>query len=534
MPIYYENLRPVKHYKELNDGVIRIDPWSPSEGGTYDDPVVTRDDANVYFLYRDGTGRPWIEIYECQGCPVKYLTSDDFDNPSRWGIPGFGGDRLTYIWSGDGGPIQGAWRPNEEGEEPVGRVESHVEQSPPLEETTPLFGPQEPPTPEPHHDPWDQPREGHWDPVGLRWVYDEPTMKSAGILDDGHTGPRGEMRLAADQESSAADHQTDLDDLAGPLRRGHGDPAALDTSLQWVDENPTTVEGTAGGHKADLGDEVAGPLRSGHWDPAALRFVYDEPTMRSAGILNDESEDTQVPVDEGGAGRGVDPSSPSAEGEGGAAGIGVPYQDYIPFYPMVQDPATGEWRNAEPGEVSGPEGSGSTTPGSPHMLSNLFDPSAPGPTLDSDLFNPNAPGPTLDPALFDHNAPGPTLDPSLLDPTAPGPTLNPALLDSTAPGPTIDHALLDPGAPGATIDPSLLDSNWPGPTLDPNQLDPSAPGPTLDPAQLEHGIAHPGASHTEPTGVTDHPGFTDPSLTEVGHHESSTPAHDLDDPSALG
>src|SRR5919202_5237196 len=118
---FYENLRPVKHYKELNDGVIRIDPWSPTEGGTYDDPVVTRDDANVYYLYRDGTGRPWIEIYDGSG-GAKYLTSVDFDNPSRWGIPGFGGDRLAYIWGVDGGPIHGVLRPNEKGAKPVGLV----------------------------------------------------------------------------------------------------------------------------------------------------------------------------------------------------------------------------------------------------------------------------------------------------------------------------------------------------------------------------------------------------------------------------
>ncbi len=80
--LFYENLRPVKHYKDIYDGVIRIDPWGP-EGGTYDYPVVTRDDENVYYLYRDGTGRPWIEIYGGEGRAVKYLTSNDFDNPSH-------------------------------------------------------------------------------------------------------------------------------------------------------------------------------------------------------------------------------------------------------------------------------------------------------------------------------------------------------------------------------------------------------------------------------------------------------------------
>ena len=519
--MYYENLRPVQHYKDLY--ATGNDPWGP-DGGTYDDPVVTRDDANVYYLYRDGTGRPWIEIYDGSG-GAKYLTSDDFDHPSHWGIPGL--EPLTYIWSGDGGPIQGAWRSNEEGEEPVGRVESHVDQSPPpLEETTPLFGPADH-SQDAQHDPAGY--LGHWDPVGLRWVDDGPPTTSV-------------------EGRAAAGH-----DVAGPLDQAHPNM-----------QHPNMQGGIA---------DAKGPP-PGHWDPAGLRWVPDEPTSSVGRSLDQATphlwvSQTQQPTEgsptpdsrpsvdpavpfnqdttptsvEGTAAArvNVDPSSLGAGGEGGTAGTGVPYQDYIPFYPMVQDTTTGQWRNAEPGEFSGPEGSESTAPGSPHMLSHLSDPSTPGPTLDPALFDHNAPGPTLDPALFDHNAPGPTIDPSLLDPAAPGPTLNPALLDSTAPGPTIDHALLDPGAPGATINPSVLDSNWPGPTLDPNQLDPSAPGPTLDPAQLEHDIAHPGASYTEPAGVTDHPGFTedhqgfmDPSLTEVGHHEPSMPAHDLDDPSALG
>src|SRR5919202_3531050 len=185
--LFYENLRPVKHYKDVYRDA-GLDPWG-SEGGTYDDPVITRDDENVYYLYRDGTGRPWIEIYECQGCPVKYLTSDDFDNPSKWGIPGV--TPLTRDYHGDSGLIEGAWRLKYDYEEPLGRVESHVEESPPVEETTP-FGPQETPAPEPDYDPWDKPRQGHWDPAKLQWVYDEPTMKSAEVLDDDHTHTLGE------------------------------------------------------------------------------------------------------------------------------------------------------------------------------------------------------------------------------------------------------------------------------------------------------------------------------------------------------
>src|SRR5215210_2033780 len=445
---FYDWLRPVTGYKNVYQGVIRIDPWSPSTGpfsggGTYDYPVVTRDDTNVYFLYRDGTGRPWIEIYP-PGGGVKYLTSDDFDNPSHWGVPGV--DRLVRYEDGgglDSGPIPGAWRSNEEGEEPLGRVESHVEESPPLEETTPLFGPQEAPAPEPDYDPWDQPREGHWDPAALRWVPDEPTssigkvldddtpwnqpregepttMRSAGILGHGHMGTRGESRPAADEDSSAADHKADLgDEVAGPLRSGgHWDPAAL----RWVPDEPTSSDvGTAGGRlgkwldDSTLPEEVEGDPNAGEPGPSQ-EIIYPEPppgpwdqpregqptTMDSAGILDDDSEDTQVPVDEGGgAGESLDPSSPAPEGGGGAAGIGVPYQDYIPFFPMLQDPATGEWRNAEPGEIPGSEGSEpADASGSPQALSHLFDPSTPGPTVDADLFNPNAPGPTLDPRLL--------------------------------------------------------------------------------------------------------------------------------------
>jgi hypothetical protein len=134
-------------------------------------------------------------------------------------------------------------------------------------------------------------------------------------------------------------------------------------------------------------------------------------------------------------------SLPAPEGEGGAAGIGVPYQDYIPFFPMVQDPATGQWRDGESDEMLGPEGSEPNAPASPQMLSHLLDSTAPGTILDPELFDPNAPGPTLDPRLLlDSDSSGPTIDPALLDASAPRPT----------PWPTIDPALLDPHSPGPT------------------------------------------------------------------------------------
>jgi hypothetical protein len=132
-------------------------------------------------------------------------------------------------------------------------------------------------------------------------------------------------------------------------------------------------------------------------------------------------------------------------------------------------------------------------PNAPLVLLNLFDPNAPGPTLDPGLFNPNAAGPTLDPALLDPNAPGPTIDPNLLDPAAPGPTL----------------------------DPSALDPNAPGETLDPNTLDPSAPGPTVDPSALEPSLV-------EPSGVPD-ASLTEPPPPEPGVPEPGSPDHDLHD-----
>ncbi len=332
--------RPITGAKSINDGVIRINPWGP-EGGTYDNPVVTLDRyrGDLWLLYRDGTGRPWAEKYDIlsasvdgegvlrpiEGTHAHYLTTDQFGDPGGYGIPGLdpldmGADTRYALDSYTGL----GWRFAREGETPVGVVESHVEEARPLEETTPLFGPQEPPVLEPEHDPWDQPREGHWDGVGLRWVYDEPTMKSAGILDDDHTHTLGERRLAADQESSAADLKADLDDeeVAGPLRSGHWDPAAL----RWVPDEPTSsvgkvlgdestqdpVEGGGAGGSAEGEGEPPPPVeppsstdpwdqpREGHWDPRSLQWVPDEPTSSVGKVLDEDTpwdQDKPRPVD---------------------------------------------------------------------------------------------------------------------------------------------------------------------------------------------------------------------------------------------
>lgn len=140
---------------------------------------------------------------------------------------------------------------------------------------------------------------------------------------------------------------------------------------------------------------------------------------------------------------------------------------------MVQDPTTGEWRNAEPGEIPEPQSEDPNVPGPPHVLSNLLVPNSPGPTLDPDLLDPNSPGPSVTPNL------------------------------------------LDPSAPGETIDPALLA--------------PMAPGHTLEAAQVEYGVVEPSLGVAEPTDVTDHHGFTDPSLTEPASPEPRAPDHGLDD-----
>ena len=260
---------------------------------------------------------------------------------------------------------------------------------------------------------------------------------------------------------------------------------------------------------------------------------------------------------------GLDPDAP------------VPYEDYIPFFPMVKDPATGEWRNAQEGEIPGlgedqvppgtqtPEAEPPAQPTPPgddaggggfegmgqrhvEVMPALFEDPTTGewrvmvqdPTTGE--WRPpqpaESPDPNILPDLFDPSAPGPTLDSDLLDPSAPGPTLYPALLDPYSPGPTVDADLLDPTAPGPTLDPALLDPNSPGPTVHPNQLDPSAPGPTLDPAQLEQGIVEPSSGGAQQPAEVTGQGFTDPLLPESAHPEPSTaPRQDhLDDSLNLG
>ena len=120
----------------------------------------THNDGTVQESFQDAWGRYWIYYHRPDGT-VDRLTTD----------------------SGDPSDLS-EWRDTEPDEEPIGRSTIYQQDSRPLEETTPLFGPQEPPAPEPDYDPWDQPRERHWDPAALRWVPDEPTSSVGKVLDE--------------------------------------------------------------------------------------------------------------------------------------------------------------------------------------------------------------------------------------------------------------------------------------------------------------------------------------------------------------
>jgi hypothetical protein len=97
--------RPLTGAKSINDGAYnRIDPWGP-EGGTYDYPVVTIDGyhGKLYLLYRDGTGRPWIEHLNIVGSftPNNVYPPGSLIGPHRGSSPG--PDYLTTDWFDDPG-----------------------------------------------------------------------------------------------------------------------------------------------------------------------------------------------------------------------------------------------------------------------------------------------------------------------------------------------------------------------------------------------------------------------------------------------
>ncbi len=121
------------------------------------------------------------------------------------------------------------------------------------------------------------------------------------------------------------------------------------------------------------------------------------------------------------------------------------------------------------------------------------------------------------PSLFDPEAPGPTLDQSLVDESAPGPTVPAEWFDTDAPGPNVPAEWFDTAAPGPTVDLSMLeDTN----TLD--MVAEAAQDPTADPNEFVQ-------SRIEPSGVTEPAGVTEPSLTETGVSEPSPRDQDLDD-----
>ncbi len=492
----------------------------------------THDNGTHQVSYQDVNGRFWIEYHYPDGT-YKLMTTD----------------------SGDPNDLT-EWRDAEpEDGEPISRSQIAHQDSRPLEETTPLFGPGDQ-TPDPPDDPTHLP--GHWDPVGLRWVPAEPTSSVGKVADDDapwYTSykprpdklpPEGEV-LADPTVSDAAKV---ADDDAPGDQTPEGQPTTRRSAGLLDDGNAgdTQIPGGGGGAGGSAEGEGGPPPpveppsptdpgdREGYWDPAALRWVPAEPTSSVGRVLGDES--TQVPVDEGGgAGGGVDPSGPLDQASPDRLGsqIEQPTQEPPPEEPPLPEPGDeGEGTAAAPFSVDSTSFEGSPA--------RDFDPSVPldraDPnlqSLDPSLFDLTAPGPTLDPGLFDEAEPGPTLDPRLFDSNAPGPTLDPALFDLNSPGPTVDPALFDERSPGPTLDPALLDHEAPGPTLDPNRLDPSAPGDTLDEAQLERASERPN-SVEEPADVKGR-GDTDPrAMEEPAHQEpSTTPRHDdHDDPLDVG
>ncbi len=175
-----------------------------------------------------------------------------------------------------------------------------------------------------------------------------------------------------------------------------------------------------------------------------------------------------LPADAPGGEAGV--PQPVDDGGGSIPGVGVPYEDYIPFYPMEQDPATGEWRNAEPEEIPGvgeaaaapPPAGGSEASGWPEM----------DPQGDEYAI------PQIEPA-----------DPYLQPP------------------PPVDESL-------------TTEAGWP--SFDPSQQ------------QEEAGWAEPGAATEEPAGYEAYHqgGFEDPALTDPALAEPGVADEGFDD--ALG
>jgi hypothetical protein len=250
---------------------------------------------------------------------------------------------------------------------------------------------------------------------------------------------------------------------------------------------------------------------------------------------------------------GQTPPLQPGEGGGGFMGLGEPYVDFIPTSPMVKDPATGEWRNAQPGELPKPEqqppnedqnfkptgGPDNQIPpgyedevaaieaagGVPTFTEPVKQPEdQPGGRLD-----PNAPAdPGLPKFARDDLGQPPPGDSSEPPPPAPDPEtvqaldpnlLDPNLLDPIAPGPTLDYGLVErieqsPGLVEAVNqDPAVAEAL----EQDPTQLD-----------QIEQNLGLAEQRPVEPSAVTDLGGVTDPSLVP-DVPDPGPPDQDFDD-----
>ena len=137
------------------------------------------------------------------------------------------------------------------------------------------------------------------------------------------------------------------------------DPSAPSDPENLSERREETLEKTLekyGDDDVDSGGNSGGPIEVDPDQEKTLEKYGDEPDqeipeigMFPTGMIGPEFPGPLPPV-------GEDTPPPPGDDGGGTfdtAALGVPYQDYIPFFPMVQDPTTGQWRNAEPGEVPG-------------------------------------------------------------------------------------------------------------------------------------------------------------------------------------
>jgi hypothetical protein len=295
-------------------------------------------DGTVRIVYTDEYGRRWIKKVDRRDAEPGEEPKESPPLEESTPLVGLGED------------LGGAWQQVEESPPLVGLGEDlggawqQVEESPPLEESTPLFGPQEAPEPEPDYGPGDQPREGHWDPRSLQWVYDEPTMKSAGILDDTPWDkPReGNVDSTSFEGSTArgVDPSVPFDQADPNLQSGIPDPsgqAALGDYSSAPTLNPNLLDPTAPGATLDHGlverieqdpqlvaalnqnQELANALEK---DPTRIYQIEQE--------LGLAAED-QSPIEPGGGGgaTGLDSfTEPSLREEPGTAGQDAHDQDF--------------------------------------------------------------------------------------------------------------------------------------------------------------------------------------------------------------